>query len=437
MGIFSRAKIFGIITFLSISPLFICQGYLAADEVLTWEDCILEAKKNNPRLISSGEGIKQQESAKDITVSGLFPQIDADLAAGTAKTSVTDSAAGTTTNSTADTYSYGLSGTQLIFDGFKTISDVKSAAENVKAAQQSYKFTSSAVRLGLRTAFVNLLTAQELISVTEDIKEIRKDNLMLITLRYESGLEHKGALLTAEANFAEANFELARAKRDVESNQRELIRQMGGREFRPLSVKADFGVRDTAEEKPDFDDLVKINPAVLQAAFEKNAALFGVKSSYGNFSPELSGTAGAGKKSRHWPPRNNQWDLGLNLTMPIFEGGLRLAQVSRAYSVYRQAEADEKNARDTAIVNLQRTWAGLQDALEAVEVQGKILDAGRERAKIAEAQYSAGFINFDDWIIIENDLVAAKKAYLQSQATALLAEADWIHAKGETLEYAQ
>ncbi|HQL41928.1 MAG TPA: TolC family protein, partial [Candidatus Omnitrophota bacterium] len=73
---------------------------------------------------------------------------------------------------------------------------------------------------------------------------------------------------------------------------------------------------------------------------------------------------------------------------------------------------------------------------ERVGVEQKTLEASQERSKIAEAQYAIGFISFDNWIIIENDLVTAKKSYLQAQAAALLAEADWVLAKGETLEYA-
>jgi outer membrane protein TolC len=123
--------------------------------------------------------------------------------------------------------------------------------------------------------------------------------------------------------------------------------------------------------------------------------------------------------------------------MPIFEGGLRLAQISKAQAAYNQAEADERSIRDGVVVTLEQAWVFLQDAIETVEVQRKALNAAEERSKIAEAQYSTGFITFDNWIIIENDLVTAKKAYLNSQANALLAEAEWIQAKGETLEYAQ
>jgi outer membrane protein TolC len=72
-----------------------------------------------------------------------------------------------------------------------------------------------------------------------------------------------------------------------------------------------------------------------------------------------------------------------------------------------------------------------------VAVQEKFFIAAEERAKIAGAEYANGLIDFDDWIIIEDNVVGAKKSYLNAQADALVAEARWIQAKGGILEYAQ
>jgi outer membrane protein TolC len=287
-----------------------------AEEFFSWQDCLSEAKKNNPDLIYAVEGISEKKASKSITASALYPQIDANLDASTAKTSTTS--AGNTTISTQDSYSYGLDGSQLIFDGLKTIHDVKAAAENVKAAQENYRFTSSDVRLNLRSAFVDLLRAQELIDVEEDILKIRRDNLMLITLRYESGLEHKGAMLTAEANLIDADSKLAQAKRDLEFSQRQLNKEMGRKEFKPMYVKGDFIVRDNAKEKPVFEEIAGKHPSVLKAAAQKNSAAFSVKSAYGNFFPGLTGTAGLDKSGSHWPPGGDGYNLGLGLNMPPF-----------------------------------------------------------------------------------------------------------------------
>ena len=123
--------------------------------------------------------------------------------------------------------------------------------------------------------------------------------------------------------------------------------------------------------------------------------------------------------------------------MPIFEGGLKLAELAQAKALYNQLDADERSTRDAVVVALEQAWVSLRDSIETVDVQRKSLYATEERARIAEAQYSTGFITFDNWIIIEDNLVSAKLAYLNAQANALLSEANWIQAKGETLEYAQ
>jgi hypothetical protein len=58
---------------------FLCaySPYALAEEVLSWEDCLAEAGKNHPDLISAQQAIKQKEADKAISKSGLFPQIGA------------------------------------------------------------------------------------------------------------------------------------------------------------------------------------------------------------------------------------------------------------------------------------------------------------------------------------------------------------------------
>lgn len=417
-----------IVFFLAISVIFLSKA--SAQESLTWQDCLKAAAKNHPDLIAAQETIKQSEAAKKITASALFPQVNASAGVTRTKTNGGDTKA-------VNNYSLGVNGSQLFFDGMKIIDNVNAAKENIKASQQNYRFTSSEVRLRLRTAFVNLLKAQEAIQVTEDIAKLRRDSYELITLRYQSGLEHKGALMTAEANLAQAAFQVAQAKRDIELAQRQLNKEIGAKSFSPLTVKGDFKVVDTAKDKPDFETLSLTNPSLLQLAAQRNAAQFGLKSAYANFFPTLSATGAADRADTRWLPQNDQWDLGLTLSVPLFEGGLRTAQVSQAEALVNQLNANQRSTRDGIIVNLSQTWTSLQDAVETVEVQSKQLAATLEREKIAEAEYSTGFITYDDWTIIEDNLVGAKTNYLNAQANALLAEANWIQAKGETLEYAQ
>lgn len=410
-------------------------GEALGEEVLTWEDCVKEAAKNHPDLISAQESVKSSQADKSITASGLFPQVSTDFGASRSG-SPPSSSSGTSggKDRTTNNYNYGVNGSQLIFDGFQTVNKVNAAAENIKAARESYKFTSSQVRLRLRTAFINLLKAQEALRIREEIFQRRRQNFELVTLRYESGMENKGSLLAEQANVRQAQFDVTQAKRDIELAQRQLTKEMGRSELVPMTAKGDFAVNDAAREKPDFAAIAADNPSLQQLVAQKNAAVFNLKSAKGEFLPSITASGNTGRTGSQWPPRGDEWSIGAAVSFPIFEGGKRIADVSKANAQLNKAEADERSSRDGVIETLQSAWTSLQDDLDNVDVKRQFLVANEERAKIAEAQYSIGFVSFNDWIIIEDNLVNAKNSYLDAQAQALISETNWIQAKGETLE---
>ena len=408
------------------------------DENLTWEDCLIQASHNHPDLFSAIQQVRQSQDTKAITASGLFPQATASLSVTQYKSQPSSTPLGengTTAQGNGDTYAYGLSGSQLLFDSFKTINNVRASSENIKAYQENFKYVSSQVRLRLKTAFINLLKAQELIQLTKDIYDIRKQDLDLITLRYNSGTEHKGALMTAQANLTEAEFEIHQALRGIKVSQRDLIKEIGSTTVESIQAQGDFDIKNQYKQVPDFEELVDSNPQLLKLVAQKNMSSFDVKADKGNFFPSVSLTGGVDKSNQSWPPRTTSTNVGVALSWPLFEGGSRLAQLDEDKSKYLDLQAQQQSLKDSLVVTLEQDWASLQDAIEQVGVQKSFLDAAQERNKIAQQQYSVGLIAFDNWTIIEDDLVSAKKTFLDTQANALLAEANWVAAQGGTLEY--
>ncbi|MBF0569757.1 MAG: TolC family protein [Candidatus Omnitrophica bacterium] len=425
-----------VIVFVIFASLFLLVGLAAsagseAKEILTWQNCIQEASKNNPDLVVAGEAVYQSQALKAITTSGVFPQLTANASAGETKT--TPDFQKTTT---LDSYSYGVTGSLLIFDGFKSSNNIKSAVQNIVAAQEAYRFSSADVRLQLRIAFVDLLKAQELVRVTQDIAKIREDELKLISLRYKAGLEHKGALLATQASMTQAKFDLEQAVRNLDLAQRQLNKEMGRKEVAPFEINEKLTVQETFHQKPNFQAIANDHPSVKQALAKRNSAGFSLKADRGSYYPQISLQAGANKDGHQWPPEDRGLNAQLVVSVPFFEGGLRKAQLSQAASVLRQAEAQLRSIEDSTVLNLEQAWESFREAVEAVESAKESLAADEERSRIAEAQYSTGFITYDNWTIIEDNIVQSKKAYLNAQANALLAEAQWIKAKGETLEYA-
>ncbi len=185
---------------------------------------------------------------------------------------------------------------------------------------------------------------------------------------------------------------------------------------------------------PDFAALAGRTPTVRQAETQKEYADYTRKSAEAGYFPEVFGTASAGRSDTSWPPKESTVSAGVGITLPIFEGGKRVYQSSKENAAYRQAVADLESARGLVSVILEQKWIAFMNAIDASGVREKYLRASEERARIAAAQYNIGQVSFDNWIIIENELVEAKKNYLNARTGVLDAEASWKNAEGVTLE---
>lgn len=431
-----------LILFLIISP-----AIAGAEEMVSWSDCVKEAKKNHPDLISAIEKIKQAKATKEITRSAYLPQLDFDASevttkkpsfgvAGSSVELVSSSSSGSGNNRTT-TYQYEATAQQLLFDGFKTSFDLSSNERTIKAQKYYYDVTSSNVRLRLRTAFVNLLTAQEYVNVTKDIETRRKQTLELVRLRYEGGREHKGSLMTSQANLAQAIYDVAQATRDIYLYQRQLTKELGRSGFVLMTASGNLEIKDEARVLPNFENIAGTNPLLQQLIEQKEAAKFGLKSAYANFFPQVYANGSMGNTGTTWPPDKNQYSIGTSVNFSIFDGGNKFALVDKAKGALGQAQADERSGRDGVIYTLANTWTKLQNTTDTVEVQRKVLEAAQERARISQAEYGIGLLLYDNWIIIEDNVVSAKKSYIAAQNAAMIAEANWIQAKGGTLDYDQ
>ena len=400
---------------------------LAGDvTVLTWGDCVKEAAKANPEIASSLHAVEQRKAEKWIEVSPMLPQLSTE-----ASISRIDNFSG---SNRTDNNTYTARGEQLLFDGFKVYSNFKSAEQNLKASEQTYAVTSSDIRYNLRKAFVELMKSQTLVPITAGIIERRKQNLGMIRLRYESGREHEGALLLAEADMEQAKYDHSKARRDISVAQYTLRKAMGWYNDTPITANGSFRLQRPVGAKPDLRKLAQNHPLVRKSFADKSAAKYELKGAQAEFFPEFSAFAEAGKvRGGGLTGSSNGWTAGLSASLPIFEGGRRIANTSRARAKLMEATSIETSEYDTVLTNLEAAWQNLEDMVEYYEVQKKYLKADEVRAKIARSQYANGLLIFDNWIIIEDNYVRSQKAYVNAQANMLVAEAAWIQARGEVL----
>ncbi len=390
---------------------------------VTWSDCVKLAAQHNPALAAARAQIEAARADTDVARAALRPQLSAGASAKYTERSGRVSSSDTS-------YGADVQVEQSLYSGGRNTANVRSARASQDRTEATAAGNCAQLTYELRSAFVSLLYAQEQVDVLRDIEKRRRDNTELVNLRYDGGREHKGSLAMSKATLNEASADLRQAERQVIIARRTLLEAMG-MSGAPAMVKAK-GLLATGDvpEAQEWTRSAQRTPeyAAALASVESARAQWAVARS--GYLPEASASAGAGRSGNQDEFRDDQWSVGLRVSFPFWSGGRNVAQVRRAEASLREAEANLADTRDHRARDLAETWLAFTNAVDAVAVQRTYLEAAGIRAEIARQQYGDGLLSFDNWDLIESDVIGRRKSLLDRQRGGMLAEAAWNRVTG-------
>jgi outer membrane protein TolC len=407
-----------ITTLLSVSGVF-----AQTNTFLTWDDCLVKTKTYNPDLVSARAAVRELEYGLSSASSGFLPDISA-----SARTSI-----GQNENDGSWTdrqnSSGGLNLSQDLFAGGGNVAKRKRAIAQLSVGNEQYRKTLSDVELRTRQAYIDVLYAQDLVALTEKIAERRGNNVRLIQLRFDGGRENAGSLARSKAQFSESEFEVREARRSLEYALRNLAAAMGMMD--PASGAAGDLHAEFPAELADLLGLMKQTPDYTIATTQIEASKQGMKVTRSSRFPQIKLTASTGIGDPTGFERYDaDWTVGLNASIPLYTGNRLNSDVAAAKENIIQSEMGLLDTANTLMASLQQRWNAYANAVENEEVQKELFDAEQLRAEISTAKYKQGLLSYEDWDIIESNLINQGKAHLQRQRTSELEQARWKNALG-------
>lgn len=399
---------------------------VSVSQAMDWAACLAAAADYHPDLVVARESVAQAVADVNIAQSNRLPTV------GASASVVESHVQGKNTKSS----SVGVNSSWKVFDGGALRSASEGAKAQVQSRRQAYRVSSARLRYDLRAAYIGLWKAQRSVAIAEAIVEIRQKSHDLISLRYRSGIEHLGALKSAQAKLSIAKANLSAAMRDVATAQSALCKAIGYPMTKPLAVAENIDLpQKLAEgEIPDFEALAKSHPSYTQSLAAERVAQSGVESSRAGYWPSVVVSANLERASQSLPPKDNSAAMSLGVNYTLFDGLGRSAALQKSRSALRGAQAGTRSTYDALYNSLVGAWSTLQTSIDTAMVQKEFLEADTEREKIAAEQYNVGLTTYDSWTIIEDNLVSTQNAYLDARASALNAAASWELAKGSVLE---
>ena len=372
-------------------------------------------RANNNELRSARKQLDSSSWTYRRAYTAFLPQLSANLSVG----STTVATLAATSND-----SYGLSGSLDLFNAADIFS-LRSAYADYQLNQAEYDLSEAAVLDEVRQAFISLLLAQASVDLQQKIVTQRRQNSDLIQLRYDSGNEDKGNLLSTRADETTARYNLSSAQRNQRLAALNLSQLLG----QPVA-SAEEVVALAEPALPDYEALLNGAPAYMAAKYQLEAAEIQQQSTLNEFLPNVSLNGSYRKGGSSWPPDTDSNSLSVSVSFAFFPGGANFVdQVINNVKLDKAKEDFAKAVKDTrySIVN---AYENLSDALEALAAGKTQLAAATERSNIAQEKYINGLMTYDDWYLIENNYISAQIAVLNAQRNVLTADADWQKSYG-------
>jgi NodT family efflux transporter outer membrane factor (OMF) lipoprotein len=151
---------------------------------------------------------------------------------------------------------------------------------------------------------------------------------------------------------------------------------------------------------------------------------------YPDLSLSLSGGYSSSTSQNLISLPNRFWSVGPKLALPLFDGGIRSAEVDRTEAVYDQTVAKYRQTVLDGFREVENYLVQLKVYEDEAAVRQEALDAARDSLRLTENQYKAGLIAYIDVVVVQATALSNERSVLNILQSRLIASVQLIAALG-------
>jgi outer membrane protein len=367
---------------------------VAAPEPLTLAQARALALMNHPDIAAADYRAQAAHEVYVQSRAGLLPQVSLYGDAVHAGSDATRLLAGGLNNpSVYDRTAVGVGASQLISDFGHTANLAASSRLEAQAAQQGLLSTRAEVLLAVDHSYLAALQARAVVQVAQQTLATRELLAQRVGILAQNKLRSQLDVSFAQVATEDARLLLQQAQADADSAQASLSAVLGYREPHAFAL-AD----EAAVATPEGTDLAGLIAQALQdrpelAALrdEREAAERRALAQRDARLPTVSAVLDAGTAlSRDARLPANYTAAGIEVSVPLFAGGLYEGRAREASLRAKAAERTLRSLEDTVARDVNIAWLGLASAREQLRTSLQLRRYAATAYELADARYRAG-----------------------------------------------
>jgi multidrug efflux system outer membrane protein len=294
----------------------------------------------------------------------------------------------------------------------------EAAHATAQAAMADLNNTLLSVTANVAETYYSIRALDGEIGVLERTIATRQDALGIAQERLNAGLTSDLDVTRAQSDLASDQADLYSVQRSRAEMENALATLLGfpASNFR-LTRRALIDTRIPNIPAGLPSALLERRPDVAEAERQLAAANARIGVAVAAFFPVIRLTGAAGFESADmgdifdWESR--MWQIGPSITLPLFEGGRNMANLSAARAQYREQVDTYRQQVLIAFQDVENALADLHTLSDQSDAQDRAVTASVKALELSQSQYGKGASNFLDVLDAERTLLSDERVSVQ------------------------
>ena len=419
-----------IITTIFTSRLFAQDSTLITNDTTRWSlaTCIDYAQKNNITINTLRLDAKSSEQNVIAAKAQRLPDLVASVSQGVSHYN----------SGFYPSTGLGASSALILYQGGFINNNIQSAELSQQVSNLNIESANNDITLSITQAYLNILLARETIIYQQDVVNTSAAIVKQAQQRFDTGMIARKDLLEVQATLANDKYILVTDLNALRQNVLTLkqILQLptamkfdvtAGDSIAPVSLVA--GLNEAQQIALNTRPEIKGAALSLQVqqkqvdiarySLRPSLSLGGsINSSYSRNS--FSGTGSTSDKFFSQLNNNFYQNIGLTLSIPIFDRLVTRTNVAKAKIDVDIAKLDLQNSKITLSQQVEQAYINVENAQNQYIAANEQLQYSQESFRIANEEFKIGSYNIVDYLQQKNLYIQALQSYLQAKYASAL-----------------
>lgn len=396
-----------------VTFVFAQEGGASNKKSFSLEDCIRYAEENNYTLQTAGLNVQNSEINLKQAKQNIAPNVSASASQGFGANNYSKSV---TWNG-----NYGISAGMTLFNGLSNYNSIQQNKLLVEQSNLQMEEEKNNIRISIINAFLNIMMNEDLLVYQQDVLKSSKEQLDQGEQQYRVGQILESDYKMLQAQHTSDQFNIENTKINIQNNYLTLKNLLAINPSQEIEIiRPDSTTLFKSLEIPDLQTMISKSlgylPELKIQENEIKSAEYDVKIQKANYYPSLSLSAGINTGYNNSNLTDNLgwgtqlWhglgeNVGLNLSIPIYQRSSVRNNVQKAQLRVQQAELSQKETEYQINRELQQYYLDVQSALNDY----KVAEAQKEAY---EANFNAYCFKFKYGSVTAVDLIQQQTNYL-------------------------